>query len=166
MTGRGTRKDIWVRAMDGSSPPVAFLATGYDEHTPAISPDGKWIAYTSNETGSYEVFVRPWPDTGTAWQISVGGGASTVWSRDGRELCFVSGTRMMAVPVETRPDFRAGTPTELFDGGFNTSRPRDFDVGPDGRFVAVARAGGRGGQQELRMLLDWEAQTRAVGVGH
>ena len=164
VTGRRTRSDIWVRAMDGSSPPAPFIATDFDETDPTISPDGKWIAYVSNETGSPEVFIRPYPDTGTASQVSTGGGGSPLWSRDGRELFFISGTRMMSVPIETKPTLRIGTPARLFDGGFNVSHPRDFDISPDGRrFVVVRHSGGDSGKQEMRIVLNWLEEMKRVG---
>jgi Tol biopolymer transport system component len=163
-SGRGTQGDIWVRPLDGVSPGTAFLATEHNETSPAISPNGRWIAYASNESGALEVYVRPYPDTGRSWQISAGGGDLPVWSRDGREICFASGTKMMAAAVEAEPTFRVGAPVELFDGGFSIARTRDFDVAPDGRFIAVGRAGADDGRDELRMLLDWhEAMTRRTG---
>jgi Tol biopolymer transport system component len=166
LPGRTTRGDIWVLPMDGGGPPAPFVATPADEAQPTISPDGDWIAYVSTETGTDEVLVRRYPDTGTAWQISAGGGTSPLWSRDGRELYFVSGQKMMAVPVQTRPAFRAGVPVERLAGGFNTSRARDFDVAPDGRFVAIARGTGEGSRQEIRMLLNWEQELkRLAGAG-
>jgi Tol biopolymer transport system component len=167
MNGRGTRSDIWVRVMDGTSPPAAFLATEFNETDPAISPDGAWIAYVSNEAGSPEVFIRRYPDTGTTWQVSTGGGGGPVWARDGSELFFVSGTKMMAAAVETRPALRLGNPVELFDGGFSVARSRDYDVTPDGRFVALRAAGKGSGRKELRMLLNWrQGLTNATAVGH
>ena len=167
VTGRGTRGDIWVRPMDSTSPPAAFLATPFQESDPALSPDGRWIAYTSNETGVAEVFVRPYPDTGTSWSISTAGGGQPVWSRDGKELYYLSGSRMMAVPIETRPAFRSGTPVQLFEGGIEVSSSRSFDVAPDGRFVAVRPAGGSSSQMELRMLLNWQDEVkRKSGSSH
>jgi len=101
-----------------------------------------------------------------AWQISTEGGGSPLWSRGGHELFYVSGTKMMTVPVETEPAFRAGTPALLFEGGFSVTRPRDFDVGPDGRFVALHRAG-TASQRELRLLVNWEqAAARTVAAAH
>jgi Tol biopolymer transport system component len=163
VSGRGTGSDIWVRAMDRGTAPTAFRATEAEEGQPAFSPDGRWMAYTSDETGTPEVFVRAYPDDGQVWQISAGGGADALWARDGTELYYVAGTKMMAVPVETRPGLRVGVPTELFDGGFSTSRSRDFDVAADGRFLAVGRAEGKGGGKEIRILLGWEAEVRRVG---
>jgi Tol biopolymer transport system component len=166
VTGRTTRADIWVRPMDGGAPGAPFLATAQDESEPSISADGRWIAYTSSETGTPEVYVRQYPDHGAEWQISSGGGSSPLWSRDGRELYFVAGTRMMAVAIETRPSFRTGTPRTLFDGGFSNTRAHDFDVGPDGRFVCIRRGGGRAGQ-ELRILLGWDrGSTRTTRSAH
>jgi serine/threonine protein kinase len=167
VTGRGTLSDIWVRPMDSTSPPAAFLATLFQESDPAFSPDGRWIAYTSNETGAAEVYVRPYPDTGTSWSISINGGGQPVWSRDGKELYYLSGSRMMAVPIETRPAFRSGRPVQLFEGGFEVASSRSFDVAPDGRFVAVRRGAGGSSQMELRMLLNWQDEMkRKAGPSH
>jgi serine/threonine-protein kinase len=160
--GRGTRSDIWTLAMDGAAKPALFLATPFEETVPDISPDGRFIAYVSDESGAAEVFVRPYPSADQAWQISVGGGASPLWSRDGRELFFVSGTRMMAVAVDTGTGFRAGKAVELFSGGFNTARARDFDVAPDGRFVAIRVPGGGAGQREIRVVLNWPQELKRV----
>jgi Tol biopolymer transport system component len=154
---RSTRTDIWVRAMDGSSPPIPFLATEYNEDNPSISPDGKWIAYTSDETGTPEVFIRPYPVSGVAWQVSAGGGGNPLWSRDGRELLFTSGTKLISVPITTRPALQVGAPVEISDGGISTFRSRDFDVAPDGRFVTVRHASGAG-QNEMRVLLNWDKE--------
>jgi len=161
VTGRGTRSDIWVRAMGSAAPPAPFLATEFNETDPAISPDGRWIAYTSNETSVGEVFVRPYPDTGTSWQVSSGGGGSPLWSRDGKELFYVAENRMMVAAIDAQPSLRVGTPELLFEGGFNTSRARDFDIAPDGRFVAV-RSGGGGSQLELRLLLNWPQELKGT----
>jgi hypothetical protein len=72
---------------------------------------------------------------------------------------------MMVVPIETGPAFRAGRPMTLFDGGFSTTRARDFDIAPDGRFVAVRSPGGVAGQREVRVPLNWPAELRRVGGG-
>jgi serine/threonine protein kinase/Tol biopolymer transport system component len=162
VAGRGTQTDIWTCRMTGESKPEPFLATSFDEKDPSIAPDGRFIAYVTNESGANEVFVRRYPATGEVWQISVGGGGSPLWSRNGRELYYTLGTRMMMATIETTPAFRAGRPVQLFDGGFNTDRSHDFDVAPDGRFVAVRVPGGVAGQREMRVLLNWRAEMARV----
>jgi Tol biopolymer transport system component len=165
--GRGTRLDIWTCAMDGPLKPEPFLASEFNERTPSISPDGKFIAYVTNETGSDEVFVQPFPRNGDVWQISVGGGDNPLWSRDGRELFFTSGSKMMVMGVQTHPAFHIGPGHALFDGGFNLDRDHDFDVAPDGRLVAVRVPGGVAGQRDLRMLLNWKEElVRLEGTPH
>jgi Tol biopolymer transport system component len=162
VTGRGTNTDIWIARMDEDGRRSPFLASPFDETDPAISPDGKWIAYVTDESGAKEVFVRAVPDNGMAYQVSIGGGSSPLWSRDGKELFYVSGTKMMAVAVDTAPVLRAGKPEALFADVFSTGRARDFDVAPDGRFVAVRVPGGAVGQRELRVLRNWPAELRRV----
>jgi len=150
--GRG---DLWVQRMDGNSKAEPFLATPASEASPAITRDGKWIAYVSDETGTHEVYVRAYPDAGSVWQISVGGGDAPLWSRDGRELYYVTGTRMMAVRISTSPGLTASDPVQLFDGGFSLSRTREFDVAPDGRFIVIRDVGADGGQR-VHIVQNWQ----------
>ena len=166
-SGRGTRQDIWIRPMDGSAPASAFLASPAREDQPAISSDGRFIAYRSGETGTDEIFVRPYPPTGTAWQISAGGGGSPVWSRDGRELYYLTGNKLMAVPVDIRAGFHAGAPVELFEGAIATARLRDYDAAPGGRFIAIRGTAGPAALPEIRVLLNWRSGLKSASrSGH
>ena len=79
-----------------------------------ISPNGRWVAYISDESGQDEIYVQPFPEGGQRWLISTGGGIEPMWSRDGRELFYRNGNQMMAVPTDTEPGFNAGTPRLLF----------------------------------------------------
>jgi hypothetical protein len=99
------------------------------------------------------------------WQVSAGGGIAPLWSRDGDNLYFIAGTSMMEVPVETQPTLNLGVAVELFDGGFSTSRLREYDIAPDGRFVVVRRAGGGAGLPELRMFLNWRQEMKRLEGG-
>jgi serine/threonine-protein kinase len=119
-----------------------------EEQYPDISPDGRWIAYVSNESGKNEVYVQPFPDLGPRHQISTDGGTAPAWSRDGRELFYTTTetfggqatlTRMMAVAVATAPRFAASTPRILFEGRYGaTGMVRPYDVSLDGqRFLMV-----------------------------
>jgi len=96
----------------------------------SLSPDGHWAAYESSESGREEIYVIPFPAADRKWQISAGGGTQPLWSRNGRELFYRSRDEMMAVPVETSPTFRSGTPAALFSGQY---RPL-YDVDRNGRF--------------------------------
>ena len=125
-----------------------LLQTPFDERNAEISPDGRWMAYDSNESGQLQVYVRPFPDvTAAQYQVSTEGGRSPAWSPKGGELFFVSGTSMMRVGVGNESgSFRSGTPTRLFDapnlaldGRFSVGGTvRTFDVAPDAqRFLAI-----------------------------
>ena len=112
-----TRRDIGVLSMDGERPWQPLLNSAANENAPALSPDGRWLAYTSNETGQTEVYVDRFPDLGNKEQISTGGGRFPVWSPDGSELFYIDagGSRMMAVPIDTEPALTPGTATVLFE---------------------------------------------------
>jgi len=139
--------DIWTLSLDGDRKPHPFLQTPFNELYPDLSPDGRWLAYVSNQSGRAEVYVQPYPGPGARQQISVDGGTAPAWSRDGRELFYITAlsvggqaalTKMMVVPVQSKPAFTAGTPRLLFEGRYGaTSNIRGYDVAPDGRFLMV-----------------------------
>ncbi len=96
-----------------------LLQTMFNEQNPALSPDGRWLAYESDESGDAEIYVRPFPDVDAGrWQVSTGGGVQAAWARSGRELFYRSGTALLAVPVQTGTGFVAGTPKTLFEGQY------------------------------------------------
>ena len=135
-----TRYDIWVVPRGGQ--PQSLVSTAGNDLGGRFSPDGRWLAYYSNESGRNEVYVRPFPKVNEQkWMISTSGGQTPVWSPDGRELFYMNGTAMMAVAVETRgTTYVAGKPQLLFDGPFDTTQDINFDISPDGtRFVMVLR---------------------------
>jgi eukaryotic-like serine/threonine-protein kinase len=88
----------------------SLLSEQFNESAPQFSPDGRWLAYISDETGRYETYVQPYPVTGGKWPISTDGGTEPVWNRNGRELFYRSGNKMMAVDITTEPGFRVGKP--------------------------------------------------------
>jgi dipeptidyl aminopeptidase/acylaminoacyl peptidase len=120
----------------------AFVATPAEELSPALSPNGRWLAYSSDETGRREIFVRPFPETDRArYQVSTDGGTEPLWSRDGRELFFRDASEhIVAVPIGAGAEFSPGAPRALFDASAYVAVPnqRDYDITPDGqRFVMV-----------------------------
>ena len=122
--------------------PVPLLVTEFSERMPRLSPDGRWLAYASNETGSFEIYVVPFPNAGDAkWAVSTSGGEEPVWSHSGRELFYRNGLgEMVTVPVETEPTFAAGQPEVLFSATeFRSSAThQNYDVTPDdNRFIMV-----------------------------
>jgi dipeptidyl aminopeptidase/acylaminoacyl peptidase len=134
-----TRDDIWLIPMDGDRKPMPFLQTPFSELHARFSPDGRWMAYCSNESGRQNVYVTRFPEATGKWLVSTNGGAFPVWRRDGRELFYRApdGT-LMAVPVPPGLDFAPGAPIRLFKpqaavGGVGVGT--FYDVAPDGRFL-------------------------------
>ena len=124
--------------------PKPFLNSPFDEGTPAFSPDGRWLAYNSNESGSGEVYVRPFPGPGGKWQVSTGGGVLPKWSRNGKELFYrtLQDNRIMVANYTTSGDsFRADKP-RLWSPGQFTSAPDSLDLHPDGKRFAVLKPPG------------------------
>jgi len=165
--GRGTGGDIHVLPMDRTAEPIPFLVTQSNETFPAIHPSGRWIAYVSNETGTPEVLVRSYPETGEVWQVTTGGGTCPLWSHDGRSLYYQVGQKLMRLDVQASPALSFGRPREVADGLINTPNLRAYDVGTDGRIVLVHAAGGLTEQPEIRVLLHWQQElARLKGTGH
>ena len=125
---------------DGNAQP--FLHTSSSETAPRFSPDAHFIAYASDESGRYEICVRPYPGPAGKWQISTEGGTEPVWNPKGRELFYRSGSKMMAVEVTTQETFSAGKPKMLFEGTY-VPTPRsfpDYDISPDGQRFLMLKA--------------------------
>ncbi len=143
------RDIVSVHQGDTTTTPVA--AEPYDEKAVALSPDGRWVAYESTETGGDEIYVRPFPDVnGGKWQVSTGGGINPVWAHSGREIFYIDGKgRMVAAQVRTQGGFRVGERRPLFSVAdrqiFATANYASWDVGPDDRrFMMVQVAAGSG----------------------
>ena len=118
---------------------VPFLQTSFNERNPKLSPDGRFVVYQSDESGRFEVYVRPFPEGEGKWPVSRSGGEDPRWSRDGKELVYVDGDTLVAVAVETTPGFSAGQASRLFsDLSLQRGNYQNYDVSPDGRrFVTV-----------------------------
>jgi Tol biopolymer transport system component/predicted Ser/Thr protein kinase len=154
-----TGSDIWMLRLSDRKP-QPFLQTPFNEEGPRFSPDGRWLAYVSNESGRYEIYVQPYPGPGGKWQISTEGGTEAVWNRNGRELFYRSGDKMMAVDITTRPNFSVGKPRMLFQGVYATptaSTYANYDVSPDGqRFLMLKPVEQTGAAPtQINVVLNW-----------
>ncbi len=130
---QNTGRDIWYVSDEDRDNRHALLKETFYETQPVFHPTGKWFAYASNESGRYEVSVRPFPGPGAVTPISTNGGSYPLWSRDGRELFYRSFDGIMVVDVQTEPRLSAGSPRVLLEG----EQLGPHDVSPDGRFVMV-----------------------------
>jgi Tol biopolymer transport system component len=156
--------DLWLLPMLGDRTPIKLLGTEAAETQGRISPDGRWLAYTSTESGQFEVWVTTFPTPTTKWRISSGGAGDPRWGRDGRELYFVADDRqLMAVAVTTsKTTFEHGTPTSLFDLGVppHWYEARNlYDVSRDGRFLVMAPVEDDR-SAPVTVVLNWAARLR------
>lgn len=153
-------RDIWV-AEQGSDP-VPFLLTPSDEWSPALSPDGQWLAYVSDESGRAEVYVQPYPGPGGRWLISTDGGTDPIWSRDARELYYLQDDQLMVVTIRAGPTVSAGTPRRLFEGRYERSDiGRNYDLSPDGTRFVMIRSEEREMPARVHVVLNWQEELKS-----
>jgi Tol biopolymer transport system component len=151
--------DIWVLGLQGDRKPRPFLQTPTNESNPKFSPDGRWVAYVSDESGRKEIYVRPFPGPGGRWQISTAGGDEPMWARNGRELFYRNGDKMMATAVETNPVFAASKPKLLFEAHYETG----YDVSPDGqRFLMIKASEQESAATQVNVVLNWSDELRRL----
>jgi serine/threonine-protein kinase len=153
-------RDIWVLPPGGD--PTPFLVTPSDESGPVFSPDGKWLAYVSDESGRAEVYVQPYPGPGGKWNISTDGGNEPAWSVDGREIYFRHNDQLLAVLVSSGTDFKPGRPRLVFESRYETiDGARDYDVAPDGKGFVMIRSEGIPEPDQFHVVLNWFAELRS-----
>ena len=153
-----TRRDLHVLDLgdDGASNP--FLVTPANEREPVFSADGRFIAYVSDESGRDEIYVRPYPGPGGMWTVSTDGGDRPRWSSETGELFYWEGNQIMAVPVETEPEFKVGRPSALFGGV--RSAINLYDVAPDGQSFFVLQRDSA--PKELRVIFNWFEELKRL----
>jgi serine/threonine-protein kinase len=128
-----------------------------------FSPDGRWLAYGSNETGQMEIYIQAYPDGGQKLQLSTGGGTEPMWARNGRELFYRRGDQMLAVPIQTTPALVVGRATVLFEqpyqrrAGVNRA---NYDVLADGRFLMIKTSGADIKSTGIRFVTEWFTELR------
>jgi len=151
---------LYTLELNGEGKPQPFLHFPAREFAPAFSPDSKWLAYESNRSGRNEVYIAPFPGGGAEYQVSTSGGERPAWRRDGKQIYYREGLRMMAVEVnaKARP-IEFGSPKELFELAAANLNGRYYDAGPDGRFLAnsspnTTRA------QSFSLVVNWPARLK------
>jgi len=156
--------DIGVLPLEGEREPEPVLTNRYRETSPQFSPDGRWLAFSSNRSGQFEVYVKPYPGQGGIVPISTDGGLEPVWARNGEELFYRNGRKMMVVPVQMEPAFKAEKPELLFEGSYLyslTNLSTNYDVAPDGQtFVMVQEAEVE--QTQINVVLNWFEELKRL----
>ena len=133
------------------------------ERQGTFSPEGRWLAYASNESGRSEIYAERVPGPGGRWQISTNGGEQPHWSPNGREIFYRNGSKVMAVAVETQRRFMAGKPVELFDVEFDRGGAvAGYDVAPNGQAFLMLKSE-QPNPTEIRMVMGWPEELHAGG---
>jgi len=167
-TGANSNDDIAIVQLDGGDQTATpLLESTFSERYPEVSPDGRWLAYTSNESGRYEIYVRSFPDVdaGGRWQVSTGGGTQPLWARDGQELFYRNSDAMMAVSIETDPSFVAGNPEIVFEDQFLMINQggRDYDVSLDGeRFLMIKDVEDTSATSQIIVVENWFEELKRL----
>lgn len=168
--------DLWVLRLDGTRPAEPLIATEHQELNGEISPDGQWLAYQSNETGTFEVYLRPFPDAAAAhWQVSTDGGFQPVWNPDGTELYYLDSRRLLAARIDPGDTPAIGAPHVVLDSLPYTPyerASRTYDIAPDGqRFLFTSAAPTVSdrpfqGAERYEVVLNWVEELRRLVPAH
>jgi len=157
---REGNEDIWTLPLAGDRKPTPLVETPFDERDSHFSPDARWLASTSNESGTWEVYVRPFPSSispGARRQISTGGGSRPRWRRDGREIFYLARDRaLMAVAVRSGALFEAGAPQRLLRVFWS----ENYAVTPDGSRILAVVPAAFARASSLRVVTNWFAGLR------
>jgi Tol biopolymer transport system component len=155
-----TTTDLWLLSMHPPYDMRPFKRTPAVERQGTLSPDGSWMAYASNESGRSEIYVEPVPGPGGRRQLSTEGGDQPRWVRNGREIIYRNGTKVMSVPVQLRSDFQPDKVVELFDRKFDPGAAvAGYDVSPDGQTFIMTRSE-HDNPTEIRIVLGWPASEQ------
>jgi len=158
-----TRADLWVLRLSGERQPRPFLQTEFSETQGRLSPDGRWMAYTSNESGNPEVYVQSFPASGAKSKVSTAGGAQPRWRADGKELFYLAADRrLMSVEVKWGAGFEAGVPKALFEAPIPAGQLTRYHyaVTADGQRFLIITPVGDAALQPLTVVVNWTAELK------
>ncbi len=162
---QNSKSDIYYIPMTGERKPVPFVATEFNEMFASFSPDGRWVAYQSNESGKNEVYVRPFPGPGAKWQVSASGGTNPRWKNNGKEIYYIANSRLYEADVNgTGSTFNVGNVREYFDpatvGGINVGNGILKDISPDGQSILLSISKGMMATAPLTLVVNWDEEFR------
>ncbi len=158
-----SQSDIWILSLQEERVERAFTSTDASEFNPSFSPDGRWLAYVSEESERPEVFVRPFPSGSGRWQISTERGIEPRWSPDGRELFYRDGSNLYRVAIDSSSGFSAGRPERIAAGFRAGDNSRTYSVAPDGkRFAALPTWTLDQGLSQVNLALHWDREVRRL----
>ena len=156
-----TGNDLWYLPMTGDRTPKPFVQNAGEEGIGQFSPDGRFVAYISNESGQNDIYVRSFPDGNGKWQVSKGGGVDPRWRRDGKEIVYLNGSRVMSVEVNTNPTFQPGVPKLLLEAPFVMAGAHNknnaYDISPDGKRFLATLPVGQNLSSPITVVLNWQA---------
>jgi len=155
-------RDIYVLSLSGRTGPRPVVSTSAYDGGPQFSPDGHWMAYTSDESGQMQVYVRPFPGPDRRWPVSTQGGTQPLWSRNGHEIFYRLGNKMMVVDVSGTTTLSLSQPRQLFDQRyvFQNITVANYDVSLDGaRFLMIKDEAGSG---RLNVVLNWAEDLKRL----
>jgi Tol biopolymer transport system component/tRNA A-37 threonylcarbamoyl transferase component Bud32 len=163
-TSRATNEaQLWVRSISGDTTSHLVVNVGSGGQAPSVSPDGHWLAYSSDESGTEEVYVTAFPNPSARWPVSAGGGTAPQWSKDGRAIYYVAGLRMMRANVNTTHGLAVLSRDPLFLGGTAIGRPtREYDLSPDGKHFLFAAP--LDTTNTVVAILNWRTESRKKSV--
>lgn len=159
MVDNASKRDIWVLPLDGDRKPYVYFKSPLEDRDAFFSPNGKFIVYTSEESGKDEIYVQTFPASADKWPVSTSGGFTSRWSQKGREVIYVqTGGKMMSVPVKSEDKFEAGVPQPLFDITLaRAPRGDDYEVSNDGQRLMFVSRGTDGSLPPINVILNWSA---------
>jgi serine/threonine-protein kinase len=168
--GADAKGDVWVLPLETKDPspapssdPIPFLETPHTEILASVSPDGRWVAYTSDETGGWEVYVRPYPGPGAKVRVSPDGGEEPMWLPNGQALIYRFGSQWFEVDVTLSDTFEASQPRLLFEGSFLNVTNYSYDISPEGdRFLLVEDPGHTKAIAELTVITNWFEELKRL----
>lgn len=156
---RTTNREIWILPLEGARKPYCYICNNFDNRSPAVSPDGHWLAYQSDESGRPEIYVQKFPGPGEKTQISKEGGTFPVWAKDGRELFYRDYDKQMVTSISAKEGFSAGNPRVLFESpGWAWMAGPQYDLTPDGKRIISVEVSKETIASPLHVVVNWKSE--------